>query len=145
VGASLTRELIASPSSNGTHHDKQVELADPIAEGIQLLGAVSLAIGADVAETTKVDRPPRSREEVHIQLSRLLVAHKVIIGQALSRARRASRLGNEGINDLVVSEVFRTNELQTWFLSEHPVNVPWSQQRIHHPIRRDALSSHGQR
>jgi starvation-inducible DNA-binding protein len=81
-------------------------------------------MGADVAETTKVDRPPRSREEAHTQLSRLLVAHKVFIGQARSRAPRASQLGNEGISDLVVSEVFRTNELQTWFLSEHPVNVP---------------------
>ena len=81
-------------------------------------------MGADVAETTKIDRPPRGREEVPAQLSRLLYAHKVIIGQARGLARRASQLGDEGTNDLVVSEVLRTNELQTWFLSEHLVNVP---------------------
>jgi starvation-inducible DNA-binding protein len=39
-------------------------------------------------------------------------------------ARRASELGDDGTNDLVVSEALRTNELQTWFLSEHLVNVP---------------------
>ena len=58
------------------------------------------------------------------QLSRLLDAHKVIIGQARSLARRASQLGDDGTNDLAVSEVLRTNELETWFLSEHLVNVP---------------------
>src|SRR5436305_14794121 len=106
------------------HYEQQVELVDSIAERIQLLGGVSLAMGADVAETTKIDRPPRGREEVPAQLSRLLDAHKVIIGQARSLARRASQLGDDGTNDLVVSEVLRTNELQTWFLSEHLVNVP---------------------
>jgi starvation-inducible DNA-binding protein len=105
------------------HHDKQVELVDSIAERIQLLGGVSLVMGADVAETTKIDRPPRGREEVPVQLSRLLDAHRVIIGQARSLARRASQLGDEGTKDLVVSEVLRTNELQTWFLGEHLVNV----------------------
>jgi starvation-inducible DNA-binding protein len=106
------------------HYDEQAELVDSIAERIQLLGGVSLAMGADVAETTKIDRPPRGREEVPVQLSRLLDAHKVIVSQARSLARRASQLGDDGTNDLVVSEVIRTNELQTWFLSEHLVNVP---------------------
>lgn len=106
------------------HNDEQVEIVDSLAERIQLLGGVSLAMGADVAETTKIDRPPRGREEVPVQLSRLLDAHRVIIGQARNLAHRASQLGDDGTNDLVVSEVLRTNELQTWFLSEHLVNVP---------------------
>jgi starvation-inducible DNA-binding protein len=106
------------------HYGEQVELVDSIAERIQLLGGMSLAMAADVAETTKIDRPPRGREEVPAQLLRLLDAHKVIIGQARSLARRASQLGDEGTNDLVVSEVLRMSELQTWYLSEHLVNVP---------------------
>jgi starvation-inducible DNA-binding protein len=57
-------------------------------------------------------------------LSRLLDAHQVIIRQTRSLARRASELGDDGTNDLVVSEVLRRNELQVWFLSEHLVNVP---------------------
>ena len=106
------------------HYDEQVELVDSIAERIQLLGGVSIAMAADVAETTQIERPPRGREEVPVQLSRLLDAHQVIIRQARTLARRASLIGDDGTNDLVVSEVLRTNELQVWFLSEHLVNVP---------------------
>src|SRR5262244_3514193 len=106
------------------HYGEQVELVDLIAERIQLLGGISLAIAADVAETTRIERPPRGREEVPVQLSRLLDAHQIIIEGARPLARRASELGDDGTNDLVVSEVLRTNELQAWFLSEHLVNVP---------------------
>ena len=106
------------------HYDEQVELVDSIAERIQLLGGVSIAMAADVAETTQIERPPRGREEVPVQLSRLLDAHQVIIRQARTLARRASLIGDDGTNDLVVSEALRTNELQVWFLSEHLVNVP---------------------
>ena len=106
------------------HHDEQVELVDSIAERIQLLGGVSLALAADVAETTQIERPPRGREEVPVQLSRLLDAHQIIIRQVRTLARRASELGDDGTNDLVVSDVLRRNELQVWFLSEHLVNAP---------------------
>jgi len=81
-------------------------------------------MAADVAETTQIERPPRGREEVPVQLSRLLDAHQIIVREARKLARRATELGDDGTNDLVVSEVLRTNELQVWFLSEHLVNVP---------------------
>src|SRR5689334_4784446 len=106
------------------HFAEQVEIVDLIAERIQLLGGVSIAMAADVAETTQIERPPRGREEVPVQLSRLLDAHQVIIRASRVLARRASTLGDDGTNDLVVSEVLRTNELQAWFLSEHLVNMP---------------------
>jgi starvation-inducible DNA-binding protein len=79
---------------------------------------------ADVAETTQIERPPRGREEVPVQPSRLLDAHRIIIRQTRTLARRASELGDDGTNDLLVSEVLRGNELQVWFLSEHLVNIP---------------------
>jgi starvation-inducible DNA-binding protein len=106
------------------HFNEQDELVDSIAERIQLLGAVSVAMAADVAEITQIERPPRGREAVPVQLSRLLNAHRLLISEARSLARRASALGDDGTNDLVVSEVLRTNELQSWFLSEHLVDVP---------------------
>jgi len=106
------------------HYGEQNELVDSIAERIQLLGGVSLAMAADVAETTRIERPPRGREEVPVQLSRLIDAHQIIISQARPLARHASELGDDGTNDLVVSDVLRTNELQVWFLSEHLVDVP---------------------
>src|SRR5690349_19166960 len=106
------------------HYGEQAELVDVIAERIQLLGGISLAMAADVAETTRIERPPRGREEVPVQISRLLDAHKIIIGQCRELAERADKLGDDGTNDLAVSDVLRTNELQVWFLSEHLVNMP---------------------
>jgi starvation-inducible DNA-binding protein len=106
------------------HYDEQVALVDSIAERIQLLGGVTIAMAADVAEITQIERPPRGREEVPAQLSRLIDAHQIIIGESRKLGRRASAIDDDGTNDLVVSQVLRTNELQVWFLSEHLVNVP---------------------
>jgi starvation-inducible DNA-binding protein len=106
------------------HFGEQVDLVDAIAERIQLLGGVSLAMAPDVAETTLVPRPPRGREELPVQLSRLLEAHEIILKEARTFARDASDAGDDGTNDLLVSEVIRTNELQVWFLAEHLVDVP---------------------
>jgi len=106
------------------HYGEQAELVDTIAERIQLLGGLSIAMAHDVAETTRIERPPKGREEVPVQISRLLDAHEIIIRQCRELARRASTLGDDGTNDLAVSDVLRTNELQVWFLSEHLVNMP---------------------
>ena len=106
------------------HYNEQAEIVDTIAERIQLLGGLSIAMAADVAETTKIERPPRGREEVPVQISRLIDAHQVIIGECRKLAERADKLGDDGTNDLVVSDVLRTNELQVWFISEHLVNMP---------------------
>ncbi|HEV3253714.1 MAG TPA: DNA starvation/stationary phase protection protein [Candidatus Acidoferrales bacterium] len=106
------------------HHGEQDELVDTIAERIQSLGGVSLAMAADVAETTIIPRPPRGREELPAQLSRLLEAHEFILKEARTMARQASDAGDDGTNDLLVSDLIRLNELQVWFLAEHLVDVP---------------------
>jgi starvation-inducible DNA-binding protein len=106
------------------HYDEQVEIVDAIAERIQLLGGVSIAMAGDVAETTRIERPPRGREEVPVQISRLLDAHQILVRHSRKLARLASQLGDDGTNDLVVSNVLRPNELQAWFLSEHLVDAP---------------------
>jgi len=99
-------------------------LVDTIAERIQSLGAISLAMAADIAETTLIPRPPRGREEVPVQISRLLEAHEIVLKEARTMAKEASDAGDDGTNDLLVSDVIRTNELQVWFLAEHAVDVP---------------------
>ena len=106
------------------HYEEQDELVDQIAERIQLLGGISLAMGADIAEETRIPRPPRGREEVPVQISRLLEAHELIITQVREAAEAASEAGDDGTNDLLVSDVLRTNELQVWFLAEHLVDAP---------------------
>ena len=106
------------------HFNEQLELVDAIAERIQLLGGVSIAMAADVAETTMIPRPPRGREEVPVQLSRLLEAHEAVLEEVRAAARLTNEAGDHGTNDLLVSQVMRTNELQVWFIAEHLVDVP---------------------
>jgi starvation-inducible DNA-binding protein len=106
------------------HYVEQNTLVDAIAERIQLLGGVSVAMAHDVAETTLVPRPPKGREEVPVQISRLLHAHEIILKEARAMARLAADRDDQGTNDLLVSEVIRTNELQVWFVAEHLVDTP---------------------
>jgi starvation-inducible DNA-binding protein len=106
------------------HFNEQSELVDLIAERIMMLGGVSVAMSADVAEMTLVPRPPKGREEVPVQISRLLHAHEIVLKEARAMARKAAEEGDEGTNDLLVSNVIRTNEMQVWFVSEHLVDAP---------------------
>jgi starvation-inducible DNA-binding protein len=106
------------------HYEEQSEIVDTIAERIQLLGGISVAMAADVAELTRIPRPPKGREEVPVQLSRLLDAHELVITYCRELAELSTKLGDAGTNDMVVSDVLRTSELQVWFLSEHLVEAP---------------------
>ena len=106
------------------HYEQQNELVDAIAERIQLLGGVSVAMAHDVAETTLIPRPPKGREEVPVQVSRLLHAHEIVLKEARTMARLAAEAGDDGTNDLLVSDVIRSNELQVWFVAEHVVDMP---------------------
>ena len=106
------------------HYEEQNKLVDQIAERIQLLGGVSLAMAADIAETSIIPRPPRGREPVPVQISRLLHAHEIVLKEARTMARQAVDDGDDGTNDLIVSDIIRTNELEVWFVAEHVVETP---------------------
>jgi starvation-inducible DNA-binding protein len=106
------------------HFGEQNELVDMIAERIMMLGGVSIAMAADVAESTLIPRPPKGREEVPVQISRLLHAHEIVLKEARTMARLAADAGDDGTNDLLVSNVIRTNEMQVWFVAEHVVDAP---------------------
>jgi starvation-inducible DNA-binding protein len=106
------------------HSEEQTKLVDEIAERIQLLGGISIAMAPDVAETTMIPRPPKGREPVPVQISRLLHAHEIVLKEARTMARLAEEREDDGTNDLLVSDVIRTNELQAWFVAEHVVDTP---------------------
>ena len=106
------------------HYEEQHKLVDAIAERVQMLGGVSVAMAPDVADTTLIPRPPKGREPVPVQISRLLHAHEIVINEARAMARLAAKSGDDGTNDLIVSDVIRTNESQVWFVAEHVVDVP---------------------
>ena len=106
------------------HYTEQNELVDIMAERIQLLGGISIAMAHEVVELSSIPRPVQGREEVPVQISRLLEAHEIIVKEVRSMAKKADEMGDYGSNDLLISNVLRTNELQTWFLYEHLVKMP---------------------
>jgi starvation-inducible DNA-binding protein len=109
------------------HYAEQDELADAIAERVQTLGGVALALGQDVAQETRISRVPRGREAPRAELSELVSAHEVILTEARVLAREAADRGDDGTNDLLVSQIVRSNERQSWFVGEHLVQTDQSE------------------
>jgi len=105
------------------HFKQQSELVDTIAERIMSLGGVSVAMSHDVAEMTMIRRPPKGRETPAMQITRLIEAHRHILAFSRRAAKEAAEIGDDGTNDLYVSDVIRQNEMQTWFLAEHLVSA----------------------
>jgi starvation-inducible DNA-binding protein len=101
------------------HFEEQSKLVDLLAERVQTLGGVSIAMAPDVAEATLIPRAPKDREDTATQIERLLHAHEIILLEARAMARDSAASGDLGTNDLIVSDVIRTNELQVWFVAEH--------------------------
>lgn len=106
------------------HADELTELIDLIGERIQILGGIALAMAADIAETTKIERPPRGREEVPVQIDRLIEAHNVVLDIARKTADDADDNDDKATNDLMASKLIPTSETQVWFISEHVVETP---------------------
>jgi starvation-inducible DNA-binding protein len=101
------------------HHEELTGMVDLVGERVQALGGISVAMGADAAEMTRIPRPPRGREAPEAQIRRLLDAHEVLIHAVRETASLAAEVGDDGTNDLLISELLRKNETQVWFLSEH--------------------------
>lgn len=106
------------------HAGEQLALIDTIAERVQTLGGIAVGDPRHAAELTQIPRAPDGCEEIPAMLSRLLEAIELILIDSHDAARRAAELGDDGTNDLIVSEVIRTNELHAWFLAEHLVDTP---------------------
>ena len=101
------------------HYEEQAAVVDTIAERIMMLGGISIAMAADVAEMSTIPRPPKGREDVPSQLARLLEAHEIILTAARDAADAADEAGDDGTNDMIVASLIRMNESQVWFIAEH--------------------------
>ena len=106
------------------HAEEQLELVDLVAERVQSLGGVALGMPSDIVQTTRIEQPPQGAEEVPVVIDRLLEAHERILTEARDYAKKAEEAGDLGTNDVLVSNVIRTNELQVWFIAEHVVDTP---------------------
>jgi starvation-inducible DNA-binding protein len=117
-------DLLPAAFALDKHAGEQTKLIDEIAERVQTLGGVAVGDPRHVAELTRITRAPDGCEEVPAMLSRLLEAHELILSDAHEAAAAVAERGDDGTNDLIVSEVIRTGELQAWFLAEHLVDTP---------------------
>jgi len=106
------------------HFGEQLELVDLVAERIMQLGGVCIAMAADVAEMTLIPFPPKGCEYAPVQIARLLHAHEIVLKEARTMAAQADRDGDDATNDILVSNIIRTNEAQVWFVSKHIEEVP---------------------
>ncbi|MFB4307272.1 Dps family protein [Actinomadura sp. GTD37] len=106
------------------HADEQLAVVDAVAERVQTLGGVAIGDPRHAAEITAIPRPPDGVEEVPAMLSRLLEEHEILLAEAHDAARRVAEQGDDGTNDLIVSDVIRLGEKQAWFLAEHLVDTP---------------------
>ena len=101
------------------HYEAQEMLMDAIAERIQTLGGVARALAHDVVEESRLARGPSGVETAVDQLRRLVDVHEFVLTEARPLAREAATRGDDGTNDLIVSQVIRGNETQSWFVLRH--------------------------
>lgn len=105
------------------HFTEQTAIVDLVAERVQTLGGISIAMPHDVVELSTLPRAPKGREEPVAQIERLLGAHEHILKLARTAARSAADSGDDGTNDMLVGGVIRVHEMQVWFLNAHLTNV----------------------
>lgn len=105
------------------HYGAQADLVDKIAERIQQLGGVSLAMAGDISLAATIPAVPKGREKPFTQLSRLVEAHRIILEYARLVSSQTAQNGDDGTNDLMMSEVIRTNEKQVLFVSSHLMQI----------------------
>jgi starvation-inducible DNA-binding protein len=106
------------------HANEVLETVDLIAERIQTLGGVSTGMPFDVAEMTKIERPPQGEENIPELLARTVNAHATIIKTLRDGIEQTDENKDYATNDLLSSRVLPLHELQVWFISQHLVNTP---------------------
>jgi starvation-inducible DNA-binding protein len=105
------------------HANEQLAIIDALAERVQSLGGIAVGDPRHAAEFTRIPRAPNGCEPIPAMLSRLLEAHEAILVDAHDAAQKLGGQGDDGSNDLIVSSVIRTGELQVWFVVEHLVDT----------------------
>jgi starvation-inducible DNA-binding protein len=106
------------------HADEQLELLDLLGERVQMLGGIAVGDPRHAAELTTIERAPNGAEEVPAQITRLLQAHETIVGKVREGIETTEKSKDWGTNDLLMGDVLRRHEMQVWFLAEHLVDLP---------------------
>jgi starvation-inducible DNA-binding protein len=106
------------------HAGEVLESIDLLAERIQMLGGVTIGMPSDIAERTKIERPPLGIESVPAILARTVNAHATVI-RTIREGIGLTELNKDyGTNDLLMSYMLRMHEMQVWLISQHLVDTP---------------------
>ncbi len=105
------------------HYTEISSLIDDVAERVQILGGVSIAMPGEVSRLSQIPELPSGREEVDVQLTKLVEAHEIVLRTTREAVKKANENEDEGTSDLLVGGVIRTNEKQVWFIYEHLVSL----------------------
>jgi starvation-inducible DNA-binding protein len=108
----------------GKHFRRQNKIVHLLGDRVQTLGGVAVIVPNDVAQMTKIERPPIDREELPVQLSRLLEAHEVVLRGAHAGVKIGDANGDDGTVELLAEDVLLPNEKQVWRLSAHLTDTP---------------------
>lgn len=111
--------LLLDKHASEIHH-----AVDLIAERIQMLGGVAAGMPFDVAENTKIERPPLGAENVPALLARTVNAHATIIHTIREGIALTENNKDYGTNDLLMSHLLRMHEMHVWFISQHLIDTP---------------------
>jgi starvation-inducible DNA-binding protein len=106
------------------HYHRQSDLVQKLGKRVQMLGGVSVALPHDVVERTRVERSPIDREQLPVQISRLLEAHAVVLRGCHEGVRIAEANHDDGTLELLADHIIRSNEKQVWKLAAHLTDTP---------------------
>lgn len=106
------------------HAEELDATIDTIAERIQTLGGIAVAMPFDVAENTKIARPPVDVEGIPALLARTIDGHATVIADIREGIELTEKNQDYGTNDLLMSDLLRMHELQVWFVSQHLIDTP---------------------
>lgn len=98
------------------HAAEQEPLIDLIAERMRTLGLNVAAMPMDVSADATLTEKEEAGHNPEIMVRNLLVAHEEYIKVLREAIKVTDETDDAGTNDLLVSDVLRVQELQTWFI-----------------------------
>lgn len=98
------------------HAKQQLPLIDTLAERLRTLGDVAPGMPQEVAKNTTLTEPRGTTQDPVKMIDNLLTIHEAYIQEVRGAIDITNASGDEGTSDLLVSDILRVHELQTWFI-----------------------------
>lgn len=98
------------------HAEQQPALIDLLAERMRTLGLNVAAMPMDVSADATLTEKEEAGHDAQAMVRNLLAAHEGYIKIVRTAIKVTEETNDAGTNDILVSNVLRVHELQTWFI-----------------------------